>query len=294
MKAERRILLVTAMVLAVPAGATGAPGEPVATLAQTDIAAPAKPEQSDGPEGFENPLSLRLASDRDSARRAGETVHFGLVLSNKGAGELRDIMVEGGSSPPVCARSGGPVVALLPPGGEERCTGVHVVSQADLDGGARGGGMLDIVFSAHSDGVVAQVHATVELDLRPSLKLARSASFTNDSGTPGAGDRGDTVAHVYIVTNSGNVTIDDVFVSDRSNGAGQMSAIARETMIHDVPPEGDSVDRDSNDGKWSRLAPGDTVLFAATYAVTQADMDRQAGAVGAEDESGKDDRDTMR
>ena len=188
---------------------------------------------------------------------------------------LAGIVVSGGSRPPVCESSGGSRVALLPPGGRERCEGVHVVSQGDLDRAAERDGRLDLVFSARSGEANTQALVPIRLDIRPGLSLERSHSFVADGGTRDAADRDDTIAHVYVVTNSGNVTIEDVFISDRQSGTGRRTPVASETMIHDALPLGDSSDRNGNDGRWSRLAPGDSVLFAATYTVTQADLDRQ-------------------
>ncbi len=220
-------------------------------------------------------LGLRIEGGQQSAGRAGDEISFALTVINESSSTLSDIVVTGGSRPPVCESGGGSRVPLLPPGGRERCQGFHVVSQDDLDRAAGRDGRLDLAFSALSGAASTQAQASLELDIRPALSLERSHSFVADGGTPDAADRDDTIAHVYVVTNSGNVTIEDVFISDRQTGTGRMTPVASETMIHDALPLGDSSDRNGNDGRWSRLAPGDSVLFAATYTVTQADLDRQ-------------------
>ena len=232
-------------------------------------------------------LGLRIEGGQESAGRAGETVSFALTVVNEGLNALAGIVVSGGSRPPVCESSGGSRVALLPPGGRERCAGVHVVSQGDLDRAAERDGRLDLVFSARSGEANTQALVPIRLDIRPGLSLERSHSFVADGGTRDAADRDDTIAHVYVVTNSGNVTIEDVFISDRQSGTGRRTPVASETMIHDALPLGDSSDRNGNDGRWSRLAPGDSVLFAATYTVTQADLDRQVREFMHERDNGR-------
>lgn len=232
-------------------------------------------------------LGLRIEGVQESAGRAGETVSFALTVVNESLNALAGIVVSGGSRPPVCESSGGSRVALLPPGGRERCEGVHVVSQGDLDRAAERDGRLDLVFSARSGEANTQALVPIRLDIRPGLSLERSHSFVADGGTRDAADRDDTIAHVYVVTNSGNVTIEDVFISDRQSGTGRRTPVASETMIHDALPLGDSSDRNGNDGRWSRLAPGDSVLFAATYTVTQADLDRQVREFMHERDNGR-------
>jgi len=111
----------------------------------------------------------------------------------------------------------------------------------------------------------------------PSLSLEIRPMFTMDRAAPSAADRGDIVTYVYAVTNTGNVPVANVFVNDAHNGQGPLSAIGTETLIDDAAPYNDSHDAFPNDGRWSSLAPGDVVIFIATYSVTQADMDRAGG-----------------
>lgn len=110
---------------------------------------------------------------------------------------------------------------------------------------------------------------------RPALKLETLATINVDHASVGLADRGDIVAYVYAVTNSGRAPVDEVSIDPRHGGAGRLSAVASETLIIDAPPYRDSSDATPNDGKWSRLAPGDMVVFTATYEVVQADIDRQ-------------------
>ena len=80
------------------------------------------------------------------------------------------------------------------------------------------------------------------------LSLAKSAS-------PGTVDSaGDTVTYTFHVTNTGNVTVSGVDVTEGSfTGTGTLSAVACSVTV---------------------LAPGESTDCTATYTVTQADIDR--------------------
>ncbi|WP_322892264.1 hypothetical protein, partial [Yoonia sp. 76] len=133
-------------------------------------------------------------------------------------------------------------------------TATYVVTQADLDAGsftntATGMGDADTT----GDGVgnepqMASDMATATAAQDPSIAVVKSAALG------GAGAVGDVITYTFDVTNTGNVTLADVAVSDPLPG---LSAIA---------PAG-----------VASLAPGASAAFSASYVVTQADVD--AGGV---------------
>ena len=83
---------------------------------------------------------------------------------------------------------------------------------------------------------------------------------------------GDLIGYTYTVANTGNITINNVSISDVHNGTGPFTAPGFETLIMDAAPLGDSHDSSIN-GVWDSLAPGDSIRFTTNYAVTQADID---------------------
>jgi uncharacterized repeat protein (TIGR01451 family) len=87
---------------------------------------------------------------------------------------------------------------------------------------------------------------------RPNIEFSKTGTF--DAGADGFAQPGELISYTFVVTNTGNVTLDGVTVSDPLPG---LSAI--------VPAGVDG------------LAPGASATFTATYAVTQADID--AGSV---------------
>lgn len=91
---------------------------------------------------------------------------------------------------------------------------------------------------------------------------------------PGLAQAGDAIEYSYLVTNTGNVTLSSITVSDIHGGSGPLPTPAIETLT-DNAPLGDSTDTTPNDGVWSTLAPGDVVNFSASYIVTQVDVNNQ-------------------
>lgn len=107
--------------------------------------------------------------------------------------------------------------------------------------------------------------ATVSVDLidaNPTLTVAKSATV-NDGGD-GTDDPGDTVSYSFTVTNSGNVTLTNVVLSD------PMVTLSAPTLVDN----GDGIG--SADGVisagWDELGPGDSLTYTATYILTAANV----------------------
>lgn len=108
--------------------------------------------------------------------------------------------------------------------------------------------------------------AATSITQNPSLSITKQA----DDDTLRAA--GDVITYTYTVVNNGNISIDNVSVSDVHNGSGPAPSPTNEVLLTDNAPLGDSTDGGTN-ASWDRIAPGDVVRFSGTYTVTQNDVD---------------------
>lgn len=74
------------------------------------------------------------------------------------------------------------------------------------------------------------------------------------------------------MTNTGNVPIAGVVLSDVHNGSGPAPTPGSETLLTDNGALLDSTDV-ASDGTWDTLGPLDVITFTAGYTVTQFDID---------------------
>jgi uncharacterized repeat protein (TIGR01451 family) len=176
----------------------------------------------------------------------GQTITFSFLVTNSGNVTMDSIKIDDslpGLSAVMCPQ------AVLDVGQSETCTGTYVTTQADVDAGK-------IVNSASVQGnppgsdtpvESSPSGTTVTASQASELTLAKSASPMTFSGP------GQTITYSFLVTNTGNVTMSDITISD---GLPGLSAI-------DCP----ELD----------LAAGKSQTCTATYVTTQEDID--AGSV---------------
>ena len=121
------------------------------------------------------------------------------------------------------------------------------------------------VVITHDDNLcIRQVNSATLTILNPSINIDKTSSL--DLGADGVVSVGDVITYTYTVTNTGNVTVFDVVVTeDASNftGSGSLPTPTYVSGGSDQDGESDIAD----------LAVGTgTVLYTATYAITQADI----------------------
>jgi uncharacterized repeat protein (TIGR01451 family) len=199
------------------------------------------------------------SSTGGSGLHAGDVITYSFVITNTGNVTLaNDAVDEGsftgsGSMSPVTCPSG---AASLAPGAQVTCTATYHVTQADVDAGDLSNSATAIGSPPGGiPGSVSSPPSTVVVPQRPepALSLVKTAS----PGTVSAA--GQRVTYSLLVTNSGNVTVSNVTVSDTSfTGTGTPSTItcpAAATLV----------------------LPGARITCTATYRATQADID--AGSI---------------
>ena len=141
------------------------------------------------------------------------------------------------------------VIARMPPGGPRLCTATYTVTQDDIDaGGVSNTASVSGTPFLGGDPVTDSSTADVPIPPAPALTLGK----TSDAVDPVAA--GDVITYSFEVTNTGNVTLSDVTVSD--------------------PLVGDAaIDCGDGSNVVVTMAPRDGVTCVATYTVTQADVD---------------------
>ncbi|MBA4376418.1 MAG: hypothetical protein C0401_09640, partial [Anaerolinea sp.] len=133
-----------------------------------------------------------------------------------------------------------PAVSSLAPGAFLTCTASYTITQADLDAGS-----VTNNAQASAGSVLSNVDSeTVNAVQNPALSIDKDVAEANYSAVD------DVLHYTYLVTNTGNVTLDGAF-----------------TVTDDM-----AVD-ESCPGALT-LAPDDSITCTATYTIAQADLDR--------------------
>ncbi|WP_407320270.1 hypothetical protein UQW22_07410 [Isoptericola halotolerans] len=187
----------------------------------------------------------------DVAPRAGDLVDYTFVVTNAGNVTLEgveiDDQLDGVSAVTFGPWPGSP--GELSPGAEVRATATYAVTQADLDGGEVVNVATVSATGVRGGAVTDGDTSTVPLGAEPAVALDKSAGSTADVGAAG-----DAFDYTFVVTNTGNVTLSGVEVSDALAGLSEITY-----------------------GEWpaepGTLAPAESVVARATYHVSQDDLD---------------------
>jgi len=192
----------------------------------------------------DNPqLNLVKTADKTSFSAVGDVITYTFNVTNTGNVTLTGVAVNDpmlGSTPPA-----GCTWATLDAGASVSCTATYSVTQADLDKGSVTNA-ASVAGNPPTGGPTDGTDTvTVPADDQPGLTLKKTADKTSFSAV------GDSITYTFDVTNTGNVTLTDVAVND--------------PMLGSTPPAGCT---------WATIAAGISESCTATYAVTQADLDK--------------------
>ncbi|MBZ2199457.1 DUF11 domain-containing protein [Occultella gossypii] len=198
-------------------------------------------------------MTLTKSATPTEASVVGTTIEYWFTLTNTGNVTLVDVHVDetafsgsGDLSTISCPET------TLAPATSITCSATYTLTQADVDAGgvmntAVGGG------TPPGGGDVTETPpstVTVDTPQDPSLTVTKSAA-------PVGAAVGNTVTYSFLVTNTGNVTVDEIAIQEQDfTGSGDLSAIACPATT---------------------LAPEATTTCTATYTLTQSDVD--AGAL---------------
>ena len=200
--------------------------------------------------GLETQPSLAVAKSAGASSFAspGEQVVYEIVVTNTGNASLSDVRVSDASADKrslACDME--PPVALLP-GGMVNCTAVRTATQSDIDHGMISNTATAAGQDPAGSAVVGQDTVTVNAKQAPSITIVKTAAIDDAVVLPtDRTDAGDLVTYTITVTNTGNVTLDDVDVSD--------------PVINDLNCDATSA------------APGSSIVCTGSAAIEQADID---------------------
>ena len=198
-----------------------------------------------------NSLALVKSADVQQVSSVGQKVTYSFLVTNTGNQTLTGVNVTDVQAAPAGGLDAAPVclATTLAPNVSTMCTATYTVTQADLDNGS-----LNDTAVAHgkdpSDNPVDSPPSDVSIPVppQPALTLVKSADVQQVSSV------GQKVTYSFLVTNTGNLTLTGVNVTDvQAAPAGGL----------DAPPV----------CPVTTLAPGASTTCTATYTVTQADLD---------------------
>ena len=195
-------------------------------------------------------ISIDKTASPTTFGAVGTPISYSFVVTNNGNVTLDEVAVSdphAGLSAISCAPAQG---SSLEPGATMTCTASYTTTQADLDAGSITNVGSVTGTPPTGPAVTDTDDAVVTADQTPSISIDKTASPTTFGavGTP--------ISYSFVVTNNGNVTLDEVAVSDPHAGLSAISC---------APAQGSS------------LEPGATMTCTASYTTTQADLD--AGSI---------------
>ena len=206
---------------------------------------------------------------------AGQTITYSYAVTNTGPLPLTGVTVADAQTPPAGTLTSGPTCVNLtnPPGAcfgstvptlaagqVAHFTATYTVSQADMNHGSVADSATATGNAPSGTQVSAIATASVMAAASPSISIVKAA-FPNVLTRSG-----ETITYTFLVTNTGNVTLNNVNVTDHP--APPAGALTTGPTCQDLSnPAG------TCSGNSTTLVPGQRASFIGTYAVTQADFD---------------------
>ena len=180
-------------------------------------------------------LSLVKSASPSSYDSVGDVISYSYLVTNTGNVTLAGPVTVADDKATVTCPAGG-----LAPGGSMTCTASYTITQADLDSGS-----VKNTAKASANGTDSNPDdETVTAVQSPALSITKVATEQSFDAV------GDVINYTIVATNTGNVTLASVSVTDPS--------------VSDLvctPASGSS------------LAPGESLNCTASHTVTQADLD---------------------
>ena len=184
----------------------------------------------------------------DGCADVGETIDYSFVVTNTGNVTLINVLV----TDPLVTVNGGPITLTVGQVDSTTFTATYVITQADIDAGVVTN-TATVTGEAPDGTTVSAMSNSVSTALTscPEIEIVKTGVW-NDTNGDGCADVGETIDYSFVVTNTGNVTLTNVIVTD------PLVAVVGGPITLTV-------------------GQVDSTTFTATYVITQADID--AGVV---------------
>ncbi len=188
-------------------------------------------------------IEVVKSADKTEVTQLDEVITYTFEVKNTGNTTLTDVKV----NDPMIGKSITLAETTLAPGATTTGTATYNVTQTDLDAG----NIHNVVTATGTppngtEPPTATDDVDVPVTRNAALELVKSSDFTTPKAV------GETVVYTFKVTNTGNVTISNVNVTDK--------------LLNDL---GTVVSLDQ-----TNLKPGEVATATAEYTVTQADVDK--------------------
>jgi uncharacterized repeat protein (TIGR01451 family) len=190
-------------------------------------------------------LTIVKTAGTPSGNTVGSTIAYSFLVTNTGNVTVTGVAVVDDK----LAQAALCPTTTLAPGGTTTCTGTYTLVQADLDAGR-------VVNVAHAEGTPPATPSNSNPPRVPSpedeettdLPSAPSLSIVKTAGPPSGATVGSTIAYTFVVTNTGNVTLNDIRIVDAQLAAAPVCPT-------------------------TTLAPGAAVSCTGSYTLSQLDLD---------------------
>ncbi|APG65176.1 hypothetical protein LPB136_07375 [Tenacibaculum todarodis] len=173
----------------------------------------------------------------------GDQLQYNFVITNNGNVTITDIVV----NDPLLGGVVG-VVDVLTPSDTGNVTATYNLTQDDIDTGNVTNTATAIGNDPFDNDVADDDTVVFSIAEMPSLSLVKGAQVIDTNGN-NLTDAGDEIAYTFTVTNTGNVTIDNVIIDDTTIGISNLPVVP------------------------STLEPNETGIVIANYTMTQTDIE---------------------
>jgi len=187
-------------------------------------------------------------NDGGNGATVGDLIDYTFDVTNTGGVTLTNVSVTDPLIASISCPGGNPVPSLAPTASVQ-CTGSYAITQADIDAGSRANTATATGDCPQSQACATDTDTHTEtLTPTPGVEVVKNGSL--DDGGDGL-TVGDVIDYTFDVTNTGNVTLTNVSVTD--------------PLITTIScPGGNPI---------PSLAPAASVQCTGSYTITQADID---------------------